>query len=225
MLASTITGTTIQLLAGATPVSGTVSYDAALWQARLQPNATLQYGTTYTAIVRGGSTGVTDQAGNPLAADVSWNFTTAAAPQTCPCSIWTTATVPGTPSGSDSQSIEVGVKFVSDTNGYINAIRFYKGSGNTGTHIVNLWRVDGTLLASAPSNTETSVGWQEVPFSSPVTIVAGATYVASYYTSSGHYAGDAGYFASSGWSRARSTRPSAADSSPSRSVTGTDRDP
>ena len=31
-------------------------------------------------------------------------------------------------------------------------------------------------------------GWQELDFSTPVTITAGTTYVASYHTNAGHYA-------------------------------------
>ena len=58
----------------------TVSYDPATSVARLTPSAALQYGTTYTATVKGGSGGVTDYVGNPLAADVTWTFATEASP-------------------------------------------------------------------------------------------------------------------------------------------------
>ena len=44
------------------------------------PQSALAYGATYTATVKGGSGGVTDVAGNALAADVSWSFTTEASP-------------------------------------------------------------------------------------------------------------------------------------------------
>ena len=37
-------------------------------------------------------------------------------------------------------------------------------------------------------------GWQQVLFSSPVAITAGVTYVASYYSPSGDYAGTKPYF-------------------------------
>ena len=43
----------------------------------------------------------------------------------------------------------MGVKFKSDTYGYVTGIRFYKASTNTGTHIGNLWTATGQLLASA----------------------------------------------------------------------------
>ena len=67
-----------------TPVAASASYDAASMQARLLPSASLQAGASYTAIVKGGSSGVVDQAGNPLANEVSWSFTTATAADLTP---------------------------------------------------------------------------------------------------------------------------------------------
>ena len=83
-------------------------------------------------------------------------------------------------------------------NGYITGIRFYKGSGNTGTHVGHLWTSTGTLLATATFSNEIASGWQQVNFASPVAITAGTTYVASYYAPAGHYAYNLNYFASSG---------------------------
>ncbi len=48
--------------------------------ATLTPQTALQYGATYTVTVKGGAGGVTDCAGNALAADSSWSFTTEASP-------------------------------------------------------------------------------------------------------------------------------------------------
>jgi len=45
----------------------------------LNPGTDLAPGTTYTATIKGGSGGVKDLAGNALASDRSWTFTTAAA--------------------------------------------------------------------------------------------------------------------------------------------------
>jgi methionine-rich copper-binding protein CopC len=108
----------------------------------------------------------------------------------CPCSIWSSSATPTTPSESDFSAVELGVKFQSDVDGTVAGIRFYKGSGNTGSHVGHLWSRSGTLLASATFSSETSTGWQQVLFSNPVAITAGTTYVASYYAPSGHYAGD-----------------------------------
>ena len=77
----------------------------------------------------------------------------------------------------------------------ITGIRFYKGSANTGTHVGDLWSSSGTLLATATFTNETASGWQQVNFSSPVSITAGTTYIASYHTNTGHYADTPYYFA------------------------------
>src|SRR5438046_7558779 len=52
-------------------------------------------------------------------------------------------------SAGTKSPVELGVTFRADSNGYITGIRFYKSTGNTGTHVGNLWSSGGTLLASA----------------------------------------------------------------------------
>jgi hypothetical protein len=63
-----------------TPVGASVSYDATAKKATLNPSVNLEAGTTYTATLKGGSSGVKDLAGNPLASDKTWSFTTAVSP-------------------------------------------------------------------------------------------------------------------------------------------------
>ena len=74
-------------------------------------------------------------------------------------------------------------------------MRFYKGFSNTGTHTANLWDSSGTPLATATFNNETASGWQQVYFATPVEIIPGTTYVASYHTS-GNYSADPELFSS-----------------------------
>ncbi|PYQ83306.1 MAG: hypothetical protein DMG03_14300, partial [Acidobacteria bacterium] len=88
--------------------------------------------------------------------------------------------------------------FRSDVNGYVTGIRFYKGPGNTGTHVGHLWTSVGAPLAAATFAGETTYGWQEVSFATPVAIAANTTYVASYFAPNGHYGFDSLYFQSSG---------------------------
>ncbi|YCH14876.1 Ig-like domain-containing protein [Arthrobacter sp. D1-17] len=81
---STITPATFTLRTGTatgtgTAVSAAVTYDSTNRVATLNPTADLAAGTTYTATIKGGSTGVKDAAGNTLATDKAWTFTTAAA--------------------------------------------------------------------------------------------------------------------------------------------------
>ena len=200
--AATVNTNTFELRNSANAVvSATVTYNATTKTATLRPNASLPGNTTYTATIKGGTTDprIKDQAGNALAANVSWSFTTGATPcSQQPCSIWNNSATPTNPSVSDSNAAELGVKFRSDVNGFIRGIRFYKGTANTGTHVGTLWSSSGQQLAQATFTNETASGWQQVNFATPVTITANTVYVASYHTNVGNYAGDNNFFATSG---------------------------
>ncbi|MDI1231727.1 MAG: DUF4082 domain-containing protein [Methylobacter sp.] len=184
---ATVTTSNFQLQAGSNPpVSATVSYDASTRTARLTPSTLLADSTIYTARIL---TGIKDSAGNALAAPYTWSFTTQAQPcASAPCSAWSSSTVPSTPSVNDPSSIELGVKFTVDIDGFISGIRFYKGSTNTGTHVGHLWASTGQQLATANFSNETATGWQQVNFSTPVPVTANTVYVASYYAPNGNYA-------------------------------------
>ena len=112
--------------------------------------------------------------------------------------IWSSSALPAVASVSDTRSTEVGVKFRSDVNGFVTAIRFYKGAANTGTHTANLWTASGTSLARVNFSGETASGWQQVTLPTPVPITANTVYVASYFAPVGRYAADQAYFASVG---------------------------
>ncbi len=80
---TTINGTNVELRDPSNAlVPATVTYNAAQRRAILDPSSALQNSTTYTATVKGGAGGVTDDASpaNALAADSTWSFTTAAPP-------------------------------------------------------------------------------------------------------------------------------------------------
>ena len=111
-------------------------------------------------------------------------------------SIWSSSTVPSTPWYNDAPAT-LGVKFRSDVSGSVTGIRFYKGAGNNGTHIGLLYSSTGTPLAQATFSGETASGWQQVNFSSAVSIAANTTYIAAFFTTSG-YAITSNYFTSSG---------------------------
>ena len=81
LAAASVSGSTFVLRDAANnPVSAGVGYNATSHSATLTVAANLAYSATYTATVLGGASGVTDLAGNPLAVDRSWSFTTGAVP-------------------------------------------------------------------------------------------------------------------------------------------------
>ncbi len=77
VLSETIDSTTltITLKAGATSVSGTVSYDSSTKKGTFTPASALNYSTTYTATV---ASGLKDNQGNAMASDYTWTFKTKA---------------------------------------------------------------------------------------------------------------------------------------------------
>jgi len=114
----------------------------------------------------------------------------------CPCSIWSPSDTPTIVANEDPSAVELGVKFRSDVNGSITALRFYKSDRNTGTHVGSLWTATGTLLASVTFTNETASGWQEMALPTPVSITANTTYVVSYHTDIGFYSVTYPYFTS-----------------------------
>ena len=69
-----------------------------------------------------------------------------AAAAACPCSIFSGTAVPANPAENDPAAVELGVKFRADVAGFVTAVRFYKGTGNGGTHTGSLWATNGTRL-------------------------------------------------------------------------------
>jgi Ca2+-binding RTX toxin-like protein len=111
-------------------------------------------------------------------------------------SLWTLASKPQVETNLDREGIELGVRFQAETDGVVNAIRFYKGFYNVGQHVVSLWTTTGTRLATGTSSVEPITGWQTVTFANPVRLTPGTSYVASYHTG-GYWSSSNNYFASS----------------------------
>jgi hypothetical protein len=89
MSAVSINATTFTV-SGAT---GSVSSSGA--NATFTPSGALLPSTTYTATVLGGASGVKDVAGNPLASNFTWTFTTGAAPSCASATIHCVDDTPG----------------------------------------------------------------------------------------------------------------------------------
>ena len=144
-------------------------------------------GTATSTVVKGLTNGTaytfTVAATNGIATSTASAASAAVTPQNA---IFDFAT-PAVLDSGDAASGTLGVKFTADTSGQILGIRFFKAAANVGTHVGSLWTSGGQLLASATFTSETASGWQAVLFSSPVSVNAGTTYVASYFAPSGHY--------------------------------------
>jgi hypothetical protein len=197
MTASSISTTTFQLRNPANAVvTATVSYNATTRVATLTPSQLLAASATYTATITGGSAGVRDAAGNALASNFVWSFSTASTQ--APRTIFSATSAPTTFATSDGSAVELGVKFRSDVDGVVTGVRFYKGTRTTGTHTGTLWSSTGTRLATATFTGETASGWQQVNFSTPVAITANTVYVVSYHTNVGNYAYTHNTFATAG---------------------------
>ena len=81
----TIDASTFTLSQGATPISASVVYTDTT--AILSPDGPLEAGAVLTATI---TTGITDLAGNAMADDYVWTFTTSATPDTTPPSVLST---------------------------------------------------------------------------------------------------------------------------------------
>jgi hypothetical protein len=178
----------ITVSSAAGPIAGTLSYDAATATSTFVAELALEPLTEHVATV----VAATAQSGTPLTQPYSWNFTTVGPDGSVPTSIWSGDVVPTTTAANDLNAAELGLKFRSSDDGFVTGIRFYKGHGNTGTHVGHLWTATGKLLAAVTFLDESLIGWQEATFDTPVPITAGQILVASYLAPVGRYAVDGG---------------------------------
>jgi len=121
-------------------VTGVVTFNALNNMATFTPNASLAAGTTYTATV---TTGATDLAGNPLATNKVWSFTTAATPVVVPPIALLTAAPFGTFGGTAGMT-NTGIS--TQVNGDIGTIA-------TGTSMVTGFHDTlGDIYTETPAN-------------------------------------------------------------------------
>jgi hypothetical protein len=91
--------------------------------------------------------------------------------------------------------LELATRFFTDIDGYVIGLRFYKNPNDTATtHVGTLRRADGSTIESVIFVDETSDGWQEQLFPSPIPIQAQTDYITSYFSSTGHFSGQPGFF-------------------------------
>jgi hypothetical protein len=161
-------------------VAASVSYNASTNVATLTPSAQLPGVGTYTAHL---DTTVKSADGIALASPVTWSFATAA----CPCQLFSVVSQPASQnlpvkdgrSGTGPWSYEFGVKATVDQPMQLTALRFWKSSSETGTHVGKVWTTGGTLLTSVTFSNETASGWQTQPLTTPLQLQPGTVYVVS----------------------------------------------
>ena len=90
-------------------------------------------------------------------------------------------------SDGSTANYELGMKFTSAAAGHIDAIRFWRCSKETGTHVGRIWSASGQLLASVTFANETSSGWQQQSLSSPLAVTANTVYVVTVNTGNTYY--------------------------------------
>jgi hypothetical protein len=159
-----------------TLVPSGVAYDGNSLTATLTPNALLAGGTTYTARLDGT---VSAADGTPLGTPVSWSFTTAA----CPCQLFGDQ---AQPAAQPAGTYELGVKIRVDQPQELSSIRFYKASGETGSHSGTVWGPNGVALAHVAFASESASGWQQQALPTPLLLQANKTYVVSVNANSAY---------------------------------------
>ncbi|WP_309135063.1 DUF4082 domain-containing protein [Cellulomonas sp.] len=177
----------LALAAGATATPGTSAVSPDGRTLTFTPSAPLDPQTAYTAT----ASGLRSTEGSTLAT-TTWSFTTAG-PSGCPCTLFGGRT-PATAASADADPVEVGVSFTPTEPGLVTGVRFYKGSGNGGTHTGTLWSATGAVLRTVTFDQESASGWQTALFARPVEVVPGTTYVVSYLAPQGHYSLTTGDF-------------------------------
>jgi hypothetical protein len=98
------------------------------------------------------------------------------------------STAPTVEAFADNSPVTVGLRFTTRKAGTVQGVRFFKGAGNTGTHVGTLYGSAGQVLGSATFTAESAGGWQTVVFRAPVPVQAGQTLTAAVLAPRGHYA-------------------------------------
>jgi hypothetical protein len=139
MNGSTINNSTFTVSNGSGYVSGSVNYDNSTHNVTFTPSQALSYQTSYTVTI---TTGVTDLAGNQMAASYSWTFVTGQAPDTTPPTVYSNSPADGATGVSINSPITVTFSEAMAT-----------GTMNGSTFTVN--GVTGTVNYDQPSKTAT----------------------------------------------------------------------
>ncbi|WP_108663647.1 DUF4082 domain-containing protein [Acuticoccus kandeliae] len=92
---------------------------------------------------------------------------------------------PSTLAHSDPNGVELGMEFVVEADGVIEALRYYEGRLNGTVHTGHLWTSSGDLIADVTFGAADARGWQIAALDTPIAVEAGETYIVSYYVPAG----------------------------------------
>jgi hypothetical protein len=185
-LTATITpaGTTTPVASTAT-ITTTGTGVTATSTVSITPTTALAPDTVHTVSVR-----AADLAGNQMSVPFTFTFRTGRAlttPGICPCGFFQDRAPTDAQTSNDRVPVELGIRFAPTETGLIRGIQFFKAPTDTGPHTVTLWTETGTQLAQSTPTSETTSGWQEAIFPTPVPVTPGTTYIAAYRTTTGAY--------------------------------------
>ena len=152
-----------------TAVAGTTSYSATTDTVTFKPTVALAYGTTYTANVSGAE----DTIGDPMAAPVTWSFTTdptqPAVSSHTPASGTTGVAVSATPTATFNEAVQSGsitITLTSSTGSAVPGTASYSSTTNTETFKPTAALTYGTTYTATVSGAEDTIG---DPMAAPVT--------------------------------------------------------
>jgi len=170
MNASTLTTSTFMLTkqGSSTPVAGTVIHSSTTNKATLNPSSNLASNTTYTATIKGGSTGVKDSAGNALAQDHSWTFTTGAPPDTTAPRV-SAATPTGTGVARGTNAVATFSERMDPTTITTSTFKLFRCSSTTSTNCAT--QVTNVGVSLSTDRLKATLN----PFGTSSTLLAGRT--------------------------------------------------
>jgi hypothetical protein len=181
---ATVTGAAFELRQAAGVVAATVTYESATNSAVLTPASALQPTTVYTATAKAG--GVRDFAGNALAADYQFSFTSGTSSPPTPIGYNQIGT---STDNSDSNYLNGSRVLVGATAKTLTTMSVYVRSADSAPNnkfqmaiYTDVSGAPGALVATTVQGTLTANGWNSLPISA--TLAANTAYWFVYNTNS-----------------------------------------
>ncbi|MEZ0392011.1 MAG: DUF4082 domain-containing protein [Pseudobdellovibrionaceae bacterium] len=97
------------------------------------------------------------------------------------------AQVPAQQNLNDGVAYELGMRFTATASGKITAIRYFRGSSESGTRTGKIYSSSGATLATVTFPSSTTTGWQQATLSSPLNISANTEYTVAVNTGGNFY--------------------------------------